>query len=144
MNIESGGVLDHQQSREMSTTTSTTKIIMMMMTAMIIIIKMLIIIPILLSLSLLLHQGVCTFLEPVQQLPLLPLVLIILSTLQRHPLELNKVPSLVHCKHQISQFHQNGGKVHGVSRGLHLWQPAPGLNNASLASTNVQPSHEPL
>ena len=48
MNIESGGVLDHQQSREMSTTTSTTKIMMMMMmTKMIIIIKMLIIIPIL-------------------------------------------------------------------------------------------------
>lgn len=47
MNIESGGVLDHQQSREMSTTTSTTKIMMMMMTIMLIIIKMLIIIPIL-------------------------------------------------------------------------------------------------
>ena len=40
MNIESGGVLDLQQSRGMSTTSSTTTITMMMMT-MIIIIKIL-------------------------------------------------------------------------------------------------------
>ena len=35
------------------------------------------------------------------------------------------------------------GWVPGVSKGFHFWQPAPRLNNAPMAGTTLQPSHEP-
>ena len=37
----------------------------------------------------------------------------------------------------------SGGWVPGVSKGFHFWQPAPRLNNALMAGTTLQPSHEP-
>ena len=37
----------------------------------------------------------------------------------------------------------SGGWVPGVSKGFHFWQPAPRLNNAPMAGTTLQPSHEP-
>ena len=37
----------------------------------------------------------------------------------------------------------SGGWVPGVSKGFYFWQPAPGLNNAPIAGTRLQPSHEP-
>ena len=38
----------------------------------------------------------------------------------------------------------SGGWVPGVSKGFHFWQPAPRLNNAPMAGTTLQPSHEPV
>ena len=31
----------------------------------------------------------------------------------------------------------------GMSKGFHFWQPAPKLNDASMAGITLQPSHEP-
>ena len=36
-----------------------------------------------------------------------------------------------------------GGWLPGASRDAHFWQPVPGLNNALMAGTMAQPSHEP-
>ena len=37
----------------------------------------------------------------------------------------------------------NGDWLPGASRDAHFWQPVPRLNNALMASTMAQPSHEP-
>ena len=37
----------------------------------------------------------------------------------------------------------NGDWLPGASRDSHFWQPVPRLNNALMAGTMAQPSHEP-
>ena len=53
----------------------------------------------------------------------------------------NNVSTCVSC--QLTTASLSGGWVPGMSKGFHFWQPAPRLNNAPMAGTTLQPSHEP-
>ena len=47
------------------------------------------------------------------------------------------------CYCRLTTASLSGGWVPGMSKGFHFWQPAPRLNNAPMAGTMLQASHEP-
>ena len=52
--------------------------------------------------------------------------------------------ALVEIKwNELSECIASGGWVPRIPRGFHMAQPAPRLNNAPMAGTTTQPSHEP-
>ena len=63
----------------------------------------------------------------------------VVATIRSGKQEPNKIPFCL----QLTTALRSGGWVPGMSKGFHFWQPAPRLNNAPMAGTTLQPSHEP-